>query len=93
MTFFLLNNETEPLIQSGVSAFDFKFTFDGYATIDKDTPEGAIAYDEKPTRELYKQNGLDILEPIRFGWWCGRDTFKSFQDIIVASKQHSSCYA
>lgn len=29
---------------------------------------------------------MNIVEPIHYGLWCGRDEFLSYQDIILAKK-------
>ena len=86
ITFFLLNGESLKLIDAKRSAADFKYVFEGYYTTDKNTPEAAIGYDEHFIRKLYDKYGLIIEEPIRYGSWCGREKFLSYQDIIIASK-------
>jgi SAM-dependent methyltransferase len=86
ITFFLLNKESLKLIETKKSTLDLKFVFDEYRTIDKDTPEAAIAYDEQFIRGLYGKYGLNIKEPTYYGSWSGRKEFLSYQDIIVATR-------
>lgn len=87
ITYFLLNNESEKLIRMGSSTVDFKHKLDRGLTINESEPERSIAYDEDFIRGLYGKYGLRIIEPIHYGWWCGRNTFLSYQDIIVAAKE------
>ena len=84
ITFFLLNAESRSLIDSGESKLDFRYEIDGTLTVDERTPEAAIACDESWIRMTYQKVGLRIIEPIRFGSWCGRRDFLSYQDIVVA---------
>lgn len=86
ITFFLLNQQSVMLIESGMSTMDFKYDFGVYRTKEVDTPEAAIAYQEDFIRDLYAENGLKIVEPVHYGSWCGREFFLSHQDIVVAHK-------
>ena len=50
-------------------------------------PEQAVAYYEKNIRELFKKNGLQIIEPIRYGRWSGKSKLGGWgQDKILAEK-------
>ncbi len=87
ITFFLLNEESLGLINAGASTIDFKYKLDGYeGNLIKDSfiPEAAIAYPEQYIKELYEKYNLEICPPIRYGSWCGRKEFLSFQDIVLA---------
>jgi SAM-dependent methyltransferase len=86
MTYFLLNAESMNFVDAKLSADDFKYSFDGYRIADRGLPEASIAYDENLVRRLYQQHHLIIQEPIRYGSWCGRKNFLSFQDIIISIK-------
>jgi len=89
ITFFLLNDESTRLIRSGNSKLDFRYEIDGCLTTDKDTPEDALAYDEKFITNLFDKHGLPIAQPILYGFWCGREKFFTYQDLIVATKSIS----
>jgi hypothetical protein len=54
--------------------------------LDEKTPERAVAYNEEYVRGLYREDLLRILEPVRWGTWCGRSNGLSFQDIVIAEK-------
>ena len=89
-TWFLLNNESIRLLDQGLGDADFNSTVDGFPleeclTTHKDDPEQAIAFSEHYVRELIQRHGYRIEEPIHFGKWCGRETFVTSQDIIVAT--------
>ena len=86
-TFFLLNDESLEKIGSGESRIDFRHDMDGFRTSDARTPESAIAYPEERIRMLLEKHGLAVNEPIRYGSWCGRKEFLSYQDLIVAGKR------
>jgi SAM-dependent methyltransferase len=86
ITFFLLNEESLQLIEARETTLDFKFELPGCRTTDNIKPENAVAFDESYVRALYEKYGLGIAEPVRYGSWCGRKNFLSYQDIIVASK-------
>ena len=79
-TFFLLNDESRALIREGRSALEFLDPDDHVAVVDADLPEEAVAYDEGWVRER-----LDVAE-IKYGSWCGRDEFASFQDLVLATR-------
>jgi ubiquinone/menaquinone biosynthesis C-methylase UbiE len=87
ITFFLLNTESLKLIDTNSSTLDFKYDIGECHTIDKHEPESAVAYNERSVRILYEKYGLNIVEPIHYGSWCGRKTFLSYQDIIIGSKK------
>jgi hypothetical protein len=87
ITFFILNEESVSLVHSGRSELNFKYQLNGCVTIDKHTPEEAIAYEEEAVRRLFDQNGLVISQPIYYGSWCNRDKFFTYQDLIVAEKR------
>ena len=76
------------LIRAKRSTLDFKYEIDGCLTIDNHEPEAAIAYKEEFIKELFAKYNLRIIEPIHFGSWCKRDSFLSYQDIIIAAKEN-----
>jgi SAM-dependent methyltransferase len=86
ITFFLLNQESLKLIESGMSNIDFRYDFGVYRTKEKGIPEAAVAYREDYVRNLYSENGLEIVEPIHYGRWCGRKDFLRYQDIVMTRK-------
>ena len=87
ITFFLLNPESINLIDKKLSTLDFVYDIGGCLTTDKNEPESAVAYDESSLLSLYAKHGLNILGPIHYGSWCGRETFLSYQDIIIGRKK------
>jgi ubiquinone/menaquinone biosynthesis C-methylase UbiE len=86
ITFFLLNKESLKHIETKKSTLDLKFVSDEYRTVDKNTPEAAIAYEEQFIRGLCGKYGLIIKEPIYYGSWSGRKEILSYQDIIIATR-------
>ncbi len=87
ITFFIFNEESVRLVRSGRSELNFRYQLNGCVTIDKNTPEEAVAYEEEAVRKLFDQNGLVISQPIYYGSWCNRDKFFTYQDLIVAEKR------
>ena len=83
ITYFILNQESEDLIRSNRSDLKFVFPIDQGKSISVNKPEEAVAFNEPYIRELYQKSGLCIVEPIRYGSWCGRKTDVGYQDIIV----------
>ena len=86
ITFFILNEESENLVRSGHSTLNFSYNIQGCITANKDDPEAAIAYNEDFVLRLFKKYGLKI-DQLHYGSWCKRDTFLTYQDIIIATKK------
>jgi hypothetical protein len=53
--------------------------------LDERAPADAIAYEEEPLLTLFRDLGLSI-RGIYYGAWCGRSSYVSYQDIVVATK-------
>ena len=86
MSYFIWNGEAATLEGAGKSAITFPHAHGIYRLKDKDFPEHAVAYDEVNLKEMIARTGLAIQAPIRYGSWCGRKEFTSFQDLILAVK-------
>jgi len=86
ITFFLMNEEAEALIQAGASTQNFIYPLDGCWTTTPEVPEEALAFREDVIISLFETYGLTIQKPIRYGSWNGRSSFLSYQDIVVATK-------
>lgn len=87
ITYFILNEESEGLIRSNRSRLKFVFPIDQGKAVQEKDPEEAVAFDELYVRELYQKSCLSIVEPIRYGSWCGRKTEVGYQDIIVGVRE------
>lgn len=85
-TFFLLNNQSEQLIEERLGIYNFEHRLSGYRTIDPVHPRAAVAHPEGLIRSLFQTHDLRITEPIHYGSWCGRPSYLSFQDIILATR-------
>jgi SAM-dependent methyltransferase len=90
LTFFLVNDQSRSGIAAGRSNLPFQPSSDGTWVKDQAVPEVAIAYEEITVRRLLREHGLRVVEPIRFGSWCGRaDCYRgSFQDLVIAEPAH-----
>lgn len=86
ITYFLLNEESIPLLEGGRSILNFAEGDEIYRTINRSRPEDAVAYDERFIRNLYEKYGLIISEPVYYGSWCEREKFLSLQDMVLAYK-------
>lgn len=84
-TFFLLNSETESLIERGAAAITFGHPVEHGRSLDAVSPDTAIAFDEANILALHSAAGLDI-ESAYYGSWRGAATEVGFQDIIVSMK-------
>ncbi|WP_425392321.1 class I SAM-dependent methyltransferase [Ekhidna sp.] len=85
ITYFILNNDSTPLIDSGNSTYHLKFTYEGCRIEKLEDPEYAIAYEEDYISSLNSKFNLKIQSTF-YGNWCGRDKSTDFQDIVVAEK-------
>jgi ubiquinone/menaquinone biosynthesis C-methylase UbiE len=86
ITYFLLNEESRRLLDAGKGSLAFKYDVGGCLSTNREAPEAAVAYEESFVRSLYQKYGLKITEPIRYGMWCERAEFLSYQDIVVAAR-------
>jgi SAM-dependent methyltransferase len=87
ITMFLLNEESQSLIEKKRSTQNFVHRLEGCVTTDPTNPEGSLAFQESYVRTtLFGRLGLSIGEPIHYGSWCGRDEFLSYQDVVIATK-------
>ncbi len=89
-SYFLLNSESTGLIKAGISSMSFSHALGNCQINDAENPEYAVAYNENYVRALYKSVGLSIWEPIRYGSWCRRNKYLSYQDLVVASRSNNS---
>ncbi|MDB5121044.1 MAG: methylase involved in ubiquinone/menaquinone biosynthesis [Sphingobacteriales bacterium] len=87
ISYFLINENSIKLIKNGKSTLDFDCNCGVYRIEDKNVPESAISYDEEFILRAFENNELQIISPIYYGSWCGRDVFTSYQDIIIAEKK------
>jgi ubiquinone/menaquinone biosynthesis C-methylase UbiE len=85
-TYFLLNDESRALIEGGRSSLDIRYPLEGCWTSDEDVPEHAVGFDEGYVRKLYADLGF-VVETVRYGEWCGRREYLSYQDILVARRR------
>jgi ubiquinone/menaquinone biosynthesis C-methylase UbiE len=86
ITMFLLNEESQKLIEQGSSTQNFVYQLEGCVTADANNPEASLAFHESYLRALFASSDLSIREPIHRGAWCGRKEFMSYQDIVIATK-------
>jgi len=91
ISYFLLNDESVSAIEAGAlpRRLHFKHNFGAYRVQDRKVPEVAIAHDESAVRTLYEKHGLDVIEPVIYGGWTGREPeggIRHNQDIVLASK-------
>jgi ubiquinone/menaquinone biosynthesis C-methylase UbiE len=82
-TAFLLTGDSTDLIRRGRSSLSLIHNLGGYSVLDPMFPETAVGVPEQSFREWYENAGLMLQPPIHYGSWCGRGTYKSFQDILV----------
>ena len=85
-TFFLLNAESLALISEKKGKLNFEHVRDGYRTIHAERPEEGMAYPEAFVLNAWQEAGLQLRPPVRYGSWCGRPEYLSFQDIVIAAK-------
>ena len=87
ITFFLLNGESKQLMETGRSKLDFKYRItDECKTTNAGIPEDAVAYEEDFVLSILQQYRLAIYQSTYYGSWCGRETYLTFQDLIVVQK-------
>jgi ubiquinone/menaquinone biosynthesis C-methylase UbiE len=92
-SFFLLNDEAESLIAAGRSRFDLPWRYKNHWLQDDKVPEFAVAFREQRIRELASAAGLHVVGGIRYGGWCGRTQFTSFQDLAALAAREDPAVA
>lgn len=89
MTAFLLNDDSKGYLGEGLSQLYPRFNAGSYSVISKDSPEITVFHEEDNFISLINRSGLQIRSPIRYGAWCSRRAFLSYQDIIVVARAAS----
>jgi len=87
ISWFLIDDESEALIEAGESTLNLRFQFGPARARSQEKPELAIGYDKSFVKDLYEKAGLEVRNPISYGSWCGRKAFRSYQDLIVGWKR------
>jgi len=90
ITYYLLNDNSKKNMELGFNKRNFKHKFDRYWSVNENTPEKAIAFEETLVRKMYEKHSLKIIEPIHFGRWSGAKSTLSNQDVIIAEKNGST---
>jgi len=85
ISYFLLNEESLRHVEAGEGTLDLKYKFDNYRVISEEVPEDAIAFEESWVRSRYEKLGLKVVR-LNYGSWCGRASYVSYQDLVLAIK-------
>jgi ubiquinone/menaquinone biosynthesis C-methylase UbiE len=83
ITAFLLNEESEGLIDAGRGSLALTHDLGGYKVLDRMFPETAVGFPQNELQLWLRQAGLSLQIPIQFGSWCGRQQYLSYQDILI----------
>ena len=86
ITWFLLNDESRPLVESQKSQISFIPQDAVYWVNSYEVPEWAVAYDEGYVLELYGRAGLTVRRPFHYGSWAGRAGARTAHDLVVADR-------
>lgn len=86
ITYFVLNAESESLLQAGKSTKAFPHQYEHYALMDKSVDSANVAFKDTYLAELYGKNNLRPERDLYPGWWCGRAKNYEYQDYIIAEK-------
>lgn len=86
ITYFLLNPESESLVEQGKASFKLPYKGDNYRAEKLEDPEDTTALSESFVRNVHAKHACPVIEPIHYGNWCGRSQTLSFQDIVVSKK-------
>ena len=86
ITWFLWNTEAARLTEQGRARIRFEHDFGSFRATDPQVPEDAVSLPEAQVLELYRENGLEVVPPIHYGWWTGRSPHLSYQDIVIARR-------
>jgi ubiquinone/menaquinone biosynthesis C-methylase UbiE len=92
-TYFLLNEESERLMEAGSSSLRFKHELGACRVVNPAVPELSVAYAEAVVRETHERNGLTLDEGFRYGGWCGRpplwgdESGPGDQDVVVGVRR------
>jgi SAM-dependent methyltransferase len=82
-TFFLLDNGTQ-----SPTGLDFRHPLCESAKVtDSTLPERAIAYTLDWLLGVAASHGIQLVPPVRWGGWTGRQPGYSFQDVLILEKQ------
>ncbi len=84
-TFFLLNDESRALIDSGQAHMPLRTSGAGFRMLDAGNPEADVGLEEASILEVFAEAGLAITS-IRYGSWCGRGERGDYQDLVVAKR-------
>ena len=83
LTFFLLNDEFRRRRKKAI--LDFPYQCDGYCVVDRDNPEGVVAYEEADASAMLRNASLSI-EQLSLGQWSLNPGWTS-QDAFVVSRR------
>lgn len=86
ISFFLLNDESIELLEQDKGMIVLPHAQPPVRMQSREKPEEAIGFEVDHVLALYERCGLEIKQPIRYGYWCGRTEYLSCQDLIVATK-------
>jgi SAM-dependent methyltransferase len=84
-TFYLLNDESLALMESGRTVVGFPHAVDGARVADLAAPENVVALPETLVRDLLEHAALPPGE-VHYGSWCPREAPLSHQDMVVVTK-------
>jgi ubiquinone/menaquinone biosynthesis C-methylase UbiE len=84
-TMFLVNAEAQREINGGRSRRRFPIKVEGTWVDNLKLREKAVAYSEEDVLSDFENVGMSV-EPVRYGSWCGRAEFLSYQDVLIAKK-------
>jgi SAM-dependent methyltransferase len=92
-TYFLINDESRQLMQSGEASLRFKHDHGSHWLVNTKVPELSVGYDEQYARDVYERCGFSSEKTVYYGGWCGRPPFWSQasglgdQDVVFTTKR------
>ncbi|MCW3003984.1 MAG: class SAM-dependent methyltransferase [Conexibacter sp.] len=87
-TWFLLDEGSRAAIAAGRAGLPFLDADQPVAVVSDDVPEEAIAFDRTWLTDALTRHGLR-LTAVHEGSWRGDEAGTSFQDIVVATREHA----
>ena len=85
MSFFIVNCESEDLMIKQPTHMNFPINKGFYRLHSSQVDTANVAYDEEWLLEKLQNAGLKT-ETIKYGQWCGRNTYFDYQDLLICCK-------